>query len=683
MMLMLGQWTYFSKDALASFGQFIWPFVVLISIYLIMHFRFSKPIIWRELKRQSKTIIGFGLFFFLIGFAQVRYLSLTQQSQVLPQELDGSTALVTVLIDDVPKASDKGEQANASVLDWHLPDNPALIKHVHHLPKRLSIAWYLPYSARSFNPSHDVKSSTSQRPVIQPGQVWQLTLKLKRPRSLKNPHVLDLEQWQMMQGLGAGGFVVGTTGQLVQAWQWSFAASVAKLRQLIKQKVLDSLGPSAPYAGVISALVMGDQQAIPAKDWEVFNATGIGHLISISGLHVTMLASFGAYLANMLWRRSRLSLLYPRQKVAALVGFVTALLYTFLAGFQIPAQRTMLMVGMVGVYLYLNRTPKAFDIWWWAMAMVVLLDPWAVFTPGFSLSFGAVAAILYAMPPKPGVVYVDIDLLLISKLKKSLLEACHLQAVVTIALIPISLWWFYQISLIAPLANAIAIPVVSLIVTPLAMLGVVFPWWLGDCCLWLAHFFFSLIATCLQPMAGLSWATLSAAKPSSWGLAIGIFGVILAIAPGSNQDFPLWGRTWLIRVIGLICCLSLLLPRAWLFGNGVAADEVRMLVWDIGQGSAVLIETQHHTLLYDTGPISGRFDPGMRVILPHLRASGIGQIDQLLISHQDADHVGGLPSILANFKVSHSIATIAGDHPLHQEYRLHQVPITPCQAGHS
>ncbi|WP_143736070.1 DNA internalization-related competence protein ComEC/Rec2 [Polynucleobacter kasalickyi] len=677
-LFMLGQWTCLSFNHWPEFIELFIPFGILSLIYVGVHFYFSKRIVWWEFKQIKTPILMLGIGIFSIGFYQVDYLLQQRAQSVLPAMLDGQTLQVRAVVDDLPKRTSNGVQFNVAVLAWKEPQRNVIqsaLSGSNTMPaKRLSIHWKIP------NPKWRPKNTNHSEvliPEIIPGQVWDLSLKLKVPRGLKNPYGFDVEQWMMQQQIDGSGFVSQPTPKLTADSVWSFKILIAKLRYQIAQKVIHSLGEKAPYSGVISALVMGDQQAISQEDWLVFNTTGIGHLISISGLHVTMFAAVGAYVANCLWRRTRLPLKFPAQKFAALVGFISALLYTFLAGFQVPAQRTMLMVGVVGVYLFLCRVPKAFDIWWWALGIVLLLDPWAIFTPGFCLSFGAVAAILYAMPPQEDAKHTDIDLIFLEKLKKSLTEAVRVQAVVTIALIPLTVWWFYQISLISPFANALAIPIVSFLVTPLAMLGVLLPWWLGDACLWLAHTCFAILAWFLKPMAALPWSIIYAAKPNAWLLAIGILGVIVVIRPGPILN------SWKSRLLGLLACLLLIIPKSWLMGHGISLGEFRMLVWDIGQGSAVLIQTKNHTLLYDTGPVSGNFDPGKRIILPFLRASGIDKLDQLAISHQDADHVGGLVSILENFPVKRSIGTIPEDHPLQQQYVKHHVTLSPCQAGHS
>ena len=613
----------------------------------------------RRIKRSELRVWGsLCLVVFILGFCRTAYLERAKVAQQLPASLDGTIWLIQGYIESLPKLSARSAQLNLIVESAKPLSKKRADLDATQIPKRL----YL--------------SMPVVKQPVNPGQVWQFQVKLNTPRGLKNPHTFDFERWLLMQDIGAVGQVQKGSERFVGYSDWHFIVMVERIRSWIRARVHQSLGEGAIYRGVMSALVMGDQHSISEEDWKIFNATGIGHLISISGLHVTMLAGLGAWLANQLWRNGRLPILIPAQKIAALVGFLTAFIYTWLAGFQIPAQRTMLMVGVVGLGLWLGRVLKPFDIWWWALGMVLFLNPWAIYTPGFWLSFGAVAAILYAMPPDRDGEVADVDLLFIAKLKESLGAACRVQAVVTIALIPMTLWWFSQISLVSPLANAIAIPIISFIVTPLAMLGVVLPWWLGDTCLWLSHQAFWVVAWFLKPMAEWQWAVIHGAKPWGWMLVIALVGVVLSIRPGPLR------HAWKSRLFGTCICFSLLIPRQWLFGNGIAHGEFEMFVWDIGQGSAVLIKTQEHHLLYDTGPTSrGNFDPGRRVIMPYLRAEDIRSLDRLVISHQDADHIGGLVSIIQEYPVQSAIGSIPGKHLLQREFIKNQVPLKPCKAG--
>ncbi len=631
----------------------------------------GRLLIWQN---WHFSLIGLAIVCCSFGYVWTEYLKGHKDLTILNEEFDGKSVMLTGYIDGLPRI---GKSSIQFTFHIELVDG---VNKPSSFPERVSLTWFLRDSdlwkkEESIASQNDAGVKT----VFTPGQQWKFKAKVNRPRGLLNPHGFNVERWMYVQNLGASGFIQVNSAELLSNWTWEFTPIVERVRYGIREKIMNSLGADAPYVGVMSALVMGDQAAIAQEDWRVFNATGIGHLISISGLHVTMLAGFGAWVTNRLWRYKNLPLIIPAQKVKVIGGLLTALIYTFLAGFQIPAQRTMFMVGSLAIALWIKRIIAPFDMWWWALGAVLFLDPWAVYTPGFWLSFGAVAAILFAMPTEHYGKVPDLDLIFIQKLKNSLGQACRVQAVVTIALIPMTLWWFYQISLISPFANAIAIPVVSFIVTPLAMVGAVLPWYFGDISLWLAHTSFSALAWAIRTMASLDWSIVHGAKPNLLMLCVSIFGVIVVIRPG--KILP----TWKSRLFGLLLCLSLFIPKNWfsVFAVGVPYGELEMTAWDIGQGTAVLIQTRNHVLLYDTGPLSlGNFDPGQRIIMPHLHAEGIDKIDRLAISHKDSDHVGGVKSILREFKVSDALGSIPAGHELHQEFRNNKVSIKPCQAGY-
>jgi competence protein ComEC len=451
----------------------------------------------------------------------------------------------------------------------------------------------------------------------------------------------------------------------------------------LRKKIQSMLPVDARYAGVMIALVMGDQNAIEQDDWRVFNATGIGHLISISGLHVTMLAGVGASIAAFIWRRRSWPLFIPVGKVAASAGFLTAFIYAWLAGFQIPAQRTMYMVGVVAYALWSGRNPRSFDIWWWALAFVLMIDPMAPYTPGFWLSFGAVAAILFAMGNSSGLLGIptgkELEVHWIYRMTQALREACRVQAVVTIALLPLTLYWFYQVSVVSPLANAFAIPLVSYVVTPLAIAGALLPEFLGKWLLLLAHTAMEYLATALDWMAHWSLSVVWAPQPEWWSLLLSGIGIIYAIRPGSLID------DWKIRALALALSIPLFIPLLSLSISNpttLAEGEFRATVLDIGQGTAVLLETANKKLLYDTGPIQGKKDDaGQRVILPYLRGRGIDQIDRMVISHSDSDHVGGGATLLKQIQFDSMMGSLPSKNPLLQNLQARKVPSIPCRFG--
>ena len=302
-----------------------------------------------------------------------------------------------------------------------------------------------------------------QLPEVHPGERWQFTVRLKRPHGLANPHGFDYEAWLLERGIRATGYVRPKGGhRRLDVRVQSPAYTVERVREQLRNRIQVALG-DAPASGVIAALVMGDQRAIPPEQWQVFTRTGVNHLMSISGLHVTMLSGLAFALVNFGWRRStRLTLALPAVKAAAVAGLLAALAYALLAGFAVPAQRTVFMLAVVAAALWLGRATAAREVLALALLVVLLIDPWSVLAAGFWLSFGAVAIIM---------------LVTVNRLQPAhwLVAWARVQWAVTLALVPVLLALFQQVSLISPVANALAIPLVSLIVVPLALVGVALP----------------------------------------------------------------------------------------------------------------------------------------------------------------------------------------------------------------
>ena len=435
---------------------------------------------------------------------------------------------------------------------------------------------------------------------------------------------------------------------------------VERARAALRRHILQQLD-GKPYAGVIVALVIGDQRGIDQSDWDVFNRTGISHLVSISGLHVTMVAGLGAWAISALWRRSffvegaALPLRLPAQKAAALAGAVVALLYVLLAGFGVPAQRTFYMLAVVAVALCCGRIVTLSQVLCLALGVVLLLDPWAVLAAGFWLSVGAVAVILYA---NLGRVRRE------AGWRRTLGMAVRTQYAVTIGLVPLTMLLFSQVSLVGPLANAVAIPVISLVVTPLALAGALLPAPLAGWVLGLAHLAMALLADGLTWLAAGPVATWTAPAPQGWILALGLAGTAWMLAP----------RGWPHRWAGLAAWLPMLthMPSA------PEEGAFTVTAFDVGQGMALLVETHEHRLLYDAGP---QYGPGLdaagRILLPYLRGRGIAAFDVLLVSHSDLDHAGGARTVLAGARVEMVRSSLPSGHPVVREAPRH----TRCEAG--
>ena len=385
-------------------------------------------------------------------------------------------------------------------------------------------------------------------------------------------------------------------------------------------------------------------------DWDVFRATGVAHLMSISGLHVTMFAWLAAWVVGWLWRRSSvLCLRVPAPHAALLGGVLLAAAYAVFSGGGVPAQRTVLMLGVVALLRLSGKQWPWPYVWLSACAVVVAADPWALLQAGFWLSFVAVG-VLFATDPGASTV-------------RRTGASAHLHAmfrqqwVITLALTPLTLLLFGQVSVVGLAANAVAIPWVTLLVTPLAMLGVFLPF------SWdMAALAIAALAWFLQSLAALPFATLTVAQAPLWAGAAGIAGGLLLT----------FSLPWRMRLMGFPLVLPILLWQSPRPPDG----QFELLAADIGQGNAVLVRTARHTLLYDAGPrFSSESDAGHRVLVPLLRALN-ERVDRVMLSHRDSDHVGGALAVLTMQPQADLLSSIEAGHALQSVRKA-----TRCEAG--
>jgi competence protein ComEC len=623
---------------------------------------FSVPPVWLMTRRWLRPAwlgIVALLFGAVIGFCWAAWLAHCALAPQLAAADEGQDIKVVGTIDNLPYRFSQGVRFNFAV------ERPA-----GRVPPKIALSWYSGY-----------RDQVTEVPDLQPGERWQLTARLQRPHGNANPYTFDYEAWLLEQGLRATGYVrVARDNQRLDSFVFSVSNAVEHSRSVLRQRILHAL-PGKPYAGVIVALVVGDQRGIDQADWQVFNRTGIGHLISISGLHITMVAGLFALAAFTLWRwsfftRAQLPLLLPAQKVAALVGAAVALLYVLLAGFGVPAQRTLYMLMVVAAALWLNRLTSISHVLCTALGVVLVIDPWAVLWPGFWLSFSAVAIILYATVgrttpsraaaprPQADVAHVPVPLTYRERFWLVLRVGAHTQYVVTFGLVPMTMLLFGQVSVVSPLANAVAIPLISLVVTPLALIGSMLPAVLAAPVLGLAHWLVEVLALCLQWFSAMRYAVWSAPQPPFWQFCWAMFGTLWLLAP----------RGWPVRWLGLATWIPLLAAET----THPAPGRMTVTAFDVGQGMALLIETSGHRLLYDTGPAySPESNAGNRVLLPYLRGRGINALDGIIVSHSDADHSGGALSVLEGMRTGWVLSSLSPHHAIAQAARQH----VHCAAG--
>mgnify|MGYP001034634635 FL=1 len=567
---------------------------------------------------------------------------------VLPPALEGRDVLVTGIVSRMPQRHPAGLRLRLVV------ESAALDGKVVQLPGLLDVGWY---GGQLADAPEDGTPQAAAPDTLRAGERWRMRLRLKAPHGLRNPGGFDYELWLWEQGVQALGTV--RTGRydpvpqrLGQTWQFP----VEQLRQRVRDAVWQRLGTDpgaapAGAAGVVAALLVGDQQAIERADWDVFRATGVAHLMSISGLHITMFSWLAVVLVGWAWRRSqRLCQWMPAPVAAGLGGLALATLYAVFSGWGVPAQRTVLMLAVVLLLRLGGRRWPWPLVWLLAGAAVVAVDPWALLQAGFWLSFVAVG-VLYAGGPgtapqvqglQPG---------------QRALGLWREQWLVTCALTPLVLVLFGQVSVVGLLANLLAIPWVTMVVTPLIMLGMAVPpaW---DLAAWALYGLMRV----LQWLAAWPFATVSAPSAPWWAAAAGVMGGVLLVL-----RLP-----WPVRWMGLPLVLPVLLwqvPRP-------PAGEFELLAADIGQGSAVLVRTASHALLYDTGPqYSVESDAGHRVLVPLLRSLG-ERLDTVVLSHRDLDHTGGARAVLDMQAQATLRSSLEPAHAL-----LQQRPGIRCEAG--
>jgi competence protein ComEC len=574
------------------------------------------------------------------GFAIAGVEASMRSADALPAALEGRDLVVTGVVASLPQQGPSGLRFRFEI------DAASREGEAAGVPPRVALGWYAGFH-------EDAALSRPQR-ELRAGQRWRFTVRLRRPHGNLNPHGFDYELQLFEQGLRATGYVRDAPPAQLLAEAAGFP--VERLRQRVRDAIYANVADRRA-AGVLAALAVGDQGAIEREDWELFRNTGVAHLMSISGLHVTMFAWLAGGVIAAGWRRSaRAMLALPAPSAARWGGLLAATAYAVFSGWGVPSQRTIWMLAVVAAL-------QAAGLRWpWpstllaAAAVVTALDPWALLQPGFWLSFMAVGLLMGSAPvrdttapagaaPTPGWRGWP------SRLSAQVRGDLRTQVIATIGLTPLSLVFFQQVSAVGFIANLVAIPVVTLVVTPLALLGVFASplWRLGGAAVQ------SLDAglAALAALPGAVWV-LPVAPP--WARVAGLAAAALLVLP----------LPWRGRLLAVPLGLALFLPPRDL----PAVGRFDLVAVDVGQGTAVLVRTRGHALLFDAGPQYSRdSDAGQRVLVPLLRARGDEHLDALVLSHRDLDHVGGARAVLDALNVDALSSSLEASHPIHAAAR--------------
>jgi competence protein ComEC len=519
-----------------------------------------------------------------------------------------------------------------------------------------------PNSTRFLFRPHEIQGYTGSLPglirlnwrnapeTLTPGQSWRLTVKLKRPHGFQNPGGFDYERWLFANGIHASGYVVAKQKpQQLGPPAWTLNSVRASINDDIQRYCHD-----CSNTGLIQALAIGFRGNIEDADRLLLQQTGTAHLIAISGLHIGIVAAVFYALGLVLWKLGIYRTGIRRRELAVSLSFIAALLYSLMAGFDLPAQRALLMITVVLISLW-SRTPvNLLNSIFTTLVLVLVMSPLSVLSESFWLSFSALFIIALGS-------------VLFRTQRSRIGKLVVIQLLFSLLFIPISVVIFGQVHIASFLANLVAVPLISLVVVPLN---------------------FTLLTLFWLPE---SW--LQSAYAVVDGLTQGLMFFLRGLQDIGLQAQPIGQlNVWQIIIMSLILFI-ILLPRGLLLSRRWLPLLIIILVWpdsldygsdltiavlDVGMGTSVVVQTRHHSLVYDFGPGNRQgYSLGKWVVLPYLRHQGIDTVDRVVISHSDQDHMGGLYGIQE--QLNHGQVYSGTPHEVSQ--RLPQLdPVMDCHA---
>jgi competence protein ComEC len=461
------------------------------------------------------------------------------------------------------------------------------------------------------------------------GMSLDVVARLKPPRGLRNPGGFDYERWLLLSGYGATGYI--REGAIAARRGGGVRGRWLRYRAAVAER-LAAAAPSGDAAALLTALSIGERFGFTEQHWTDFRRTGTSHLVAVSGLHVAMIGLCVFAVLRRLWLFLPSSLAQYDLEAAALVSGAATVWYAALTGFAVPAQRSLVMIVGALVVLASRRRIAPFHGVAIAVWLVLAADPFAPLAASFWLSFGAVALLIVLAAPRPlgGLAPHGAA----RRLVHTSIALTRLQWAIGVALVPLTVMFFAECSLIGPFANLIAIPLFNLLLVPLTLLATLLGGVdvLGAAVGHIAGVLAGGTLRVVHELASAPWAAVELPRPTPWTLAIAVGGVLYAIAA---PPLPSRGLAWLT----LAPLFAPALPR-------LPHATANVIVLDVGHGLAVLVETRAHRLLFDAGPrYPSGFDLGDEVVLPAISTRRRG-LDALVVSHADGDHAGGAAAIV-------------------------------------
>jgi len=553
------------------------------------------------------------LFWFFTGFIWATLIAHLQLNNRLPSELSGKDIVVTGVISNIPQ-----RVGRKTSFEFTLKSVSYKNKN-YSTPKKIKLNWY------------------GKTPKLIPDDKWQLVVRLKKPFGYQNPGGFDYEASMFQKKIDAKGYVrKSNQNKLLPSNNLFF--SFTRARYLFKQEIR-AINHSS-YRPIILALLIGDKSELSDYQWQIFRKTGTSHLIAISGLHIGLIAGLIFFMTRWLWGFYKNGVeIIPSPKIAAVFAIISAIIYSAMAGFSLPTQRALIMLCVIMISILIDVRAQSWNTLAIALFLVLILSPFAVMNPGFWLSYFAVGIIMYFSKTT----HVEKN-----KLTSTLYNWSLIQLVIGIGLLPFVLLYFNESSVVSPIANFIIVPVFSFIIVPLVFIA--------GCLLFIfplvSKFLFSIVVFILDKawifleyLAELSFSTIQINYVSTSAFIFSCIGIVLLFLP---KKFP-------AKYLAPIFFLPLIFTQFRKPDYGTA--YVTLL--DVGQGLSVIIQTQQHILVYDTGPrYSDSFNTGKTVVIPFLKSQGISKIDTIVISHGDNDHIGGIKSIVDSMPVTKILTSV-------------------------
>lgn len=582
---------------LQTFSQL--PNTTLIFILLILSVVFS--IIDQKCLRYS-----YLPFAFVLGLAWSTYYASNILAWGLQNEMESKPLVISGYISSLPQSDQWGARFEFKINELQFQNK------IEYPNAYVRLSWKI----------------NSEIIKLRVGDKWHLHVKLKRIHGIRSPGAFDFEAWALQKAIRANGYVIANTeNRLISHHIYKYP--IARFRQYLQIKIHE-LSPKTPTSHWLMSLIIGERQGISQEDWRILRNTGTNHLMAIAGLHIGIIAGFMHLFVSWIWRRiPRLVLFKPAAEIGACASLFIAFIYSEVSGFSIPAQRACLMLSIIILATLSKRVIQSWTAWSLALLIVLLINPLSILTESFWLSFCTLALIIIGMQGRlsPSGVWWKWG---------------RVQWVIAIGLIPITLFFYQEFSLVSFIANSIAIPWLGFAILPFCFLSsiilLISPQ-VAHLLLLIADKSLASLWKFLAFMANMELATWHVYIPSIGLFFLMMVGFCILLLPAGVRG----------KWIGIIWILPVILNKP-LTPN---RNDFWLTILDVGQGLAIVVQTKNHLMIYDAGPnYNGHMDMGEDVIIPYLKTQNIKKIDKLIISHGDNDHIGGAQALIHAFPIN-------------------------------